>query len=320
MKKLVVRFFEAGILSLTILLLTGCPPTTGPENPNEGEGETPFEGEGEVGPGYAEGYQEGFFTDSKYWEGYDDSYDTEPPDGPILYSGSEIPYIEDETYEAGYNDGLWYAYNDGYFVSYDYGFTIGFSEGYDVTFNDGWYDFLMVDEHPEYSDGSFLDGYMDGFSEGSVFGAYDYKTGLSFDWEDAMWDYRSGTDLYLEEVGFGTGQYGNVFLYEYGVDPATYFEKSETNSGRKTFGAVRIPRNADAAKAVVSPRASVEKALKALKQDGSEEHAVSYRALSNTASTELNVRPESSPRLQGYTLTLPDTWLERIERYRAERQ
>jgi len=129
-----------------------------------------------------------------------------------------------------------------------------------------------------------------------------------------------GTDLYLEEVGFGTGEYGNVFLYEYGVDPATYFEKSETNSVRKAFGAVRIPRNADAAKAIVSPRVSVEKAMQTLKQDGSDEHSVSYRALSTAASNELNVRPQSSPRLQGYTLTLPDSWLERIERYRAERQ
>ena len=297
MRKYMMKFFGVSVLSLTALFLSGCPITTDTD--------------------YDSGFDEGFYTDSKYWEGYDDSYETEPPDGPILYSGSEIPYIEEETYDAGYYDGLWYAYNDGYFVSYDYGFTIGFSEGYDVAFNDTWYNFLMADEHPEYSDGSFLDGYMDGFSEGSVFGAYDYKTGLSFDWEDAMWDYREGTDLYLEEVGFGTGEYGNVFLYEYGVDPATYFEKSETSSGRKTFGAVRLGRSTDKA---LSQRVSVAKAMKELKQAEGEEHAISYRAFTQDASTALNVRPQFSPRLNDYTLTLPDTWLERIERYRAERQ
>ena len=85
------------VFSMCMLLLVGCPP--GPENPGEGEGE-PVEGEyieGEVGPGYSEGYEEGFSDDVKYWEGYADSYETDPPDGPILYSGSEIPYLEDET-------------------------------------------------------------------------------------------------------------------------------------------------------------------------------------------------------------------------------
>lgn len=299
MKRITQGLIRTSVLSVTTLLLAGCPILTGSD--------------------YDTGFEEGFATDSKYWEGYDDSYETEPPDGPILYSGSEIPYIEDETYEAGYYDGLWYAYNDGYFVSYDYGFTVGFSEGYDVAFFEGWLDFLLNDAHPEYYDGSFIDGYNDGFSEGSVFGAYDYKTGLAFDWEDAMWDYRGGTDLYLDEVGFGTGQYGTVVLYEYGVDPVTYFEKSESAPKRTGNATVRMPRKTDVDKATVSPRASVAKAMTALKQETTDEHAVSYRALIDSVTAELNVRPEFSPRFSGRSLTLPDTWLERIERYRAER-
>lgn len=300
---------RVGIVAITVPLLAGCPP--GPENPGEGEGEP--------GPGYNEGYDEGFYTDSKYWEGYDDSYDTDPPDGPILYSGGEIPYVEGETYEAGYYDGLWYAYHDGYFVSYDYGFTIGFSEGYDIGFNPDWYDFLMGDVHPEYYDGSFMDGYQDGFSEGSIFGAWDYKEVLVFDWEDAMWDYRSGTDLYIDEVGFGTGDYGTVYLYEYGVDPNTYFQKAGAAAARTGSGKVRQPRKADAGKANVSLRVSVEKAMTQVKQGETSAHAISYRALTEAVSAELNIRPQFSPRSYEWELTLPDTWFERIQRYRAER-
>jgi len=125
--------------------------------------------------------------------------------------------IEEETYDAGYYDGLWYAYNDGYFVSYDYGFTIGFSEGYDIGFSEFWYDFLVNDSHPEYYEGSFMDGYQDDFSKGSVFGARGYDVDFPFDWEGAMWDYRSGTDIFIEELFFGTGGGGitgrSVFFF-----------------------------------------------------------------------------------------------------------
>jgi len=292
---------KIGAFSMTLLLLVGCPPTNSADD-------------------YNAGYEEGYATDSKYWEGYADSYDTDPPDGIILYSASEIPYIEEETYDAGYYDGLWYAYNDGYFVSYDYGFTIGFSEGYDIGFSEFWYDFLINDSHPEYYDGSFMDGYQDGFSEGSVFGAWDYKEGLAFDWEDAMWDYRSGTDLYLEEVAFGTGEYGDVYLYEYGVDPNTGEKEAESIALRIGFGKVRQCRKADAGKVTVSSRIPVQKFQKPLKQTEPTAGDISYRTLTKTVRTQLNIRPEYSPRFSGRSIALTDTWLERIERYLAERQ
>ena len=111
-------------------------------------------------------------------------------------------------YDAGYWDGVWYAYNDGYFVCYDYAFTIGFSEGYDLAYRGDWFDFIAGDAHPEYLDGSFEDGYNDGFTEGTVFGATDYRLGLPLDWLDAMWDYRDGTDVYIEELETGTGAWG----------------------------------------------------------------------------------------------------------------
>lgn len=295
----------AGMLGLVLVtvLLSGCPFL-----PEEENGD------------YDLGYEEGFASDPKYWEGYEDSYYTDPPDGPILYSGSEIPYIEEETYDAGYYDGLWYAYNDGYFVSYDFGFTIGFSEGYDIAYNDFWYDFLMSDAHPEYLDGSFMDGYMDGFSEGSVFGAYDYTEGLTFDWEDAMWDYRSGTDLYIEEVGFGTGEYGVVELYEYGVDPNDYYAKALSATRRTPAGKIRVPRKSDEGKSLVSRRTPAAKSLEVLKQDKAVDDEILYRPLTSAVRTELNQLPAYSPRSSEYALLLEDTWLERIERYLAERQ
>ena len=270
--------------------------------------------------GYDYGYEQGFFTDSKYWEGYADSYDTEPPDGPILYSGSEIPQLDDDSYDAGYYDGLWYAYSDGYYVSYDYGFTIGFSEGYDIGFSEFWYDFLIDDVHPEFLDGSFMDGYQDGFSEGSIFGASDYEAGFDFDWEDAMWDYRAGKDLYIEAVGFGTGEYGDVYLYEWGVDPNTYYEKADAAARRVRYRTTRQLRKAAAGRDVVSPRVSVDKGAQPLKQSETKEDGISYRPLTDAVRAQLDVRPQYSPRFNGRSLLLPDTWLERIERYRAERQ
>ena len=277
--------------SMTVFLITGCPPTNSAVE-------------------YDSGYAEGFFTDSKYWEGYADSYDTEPPDGPILYSGTEIPQLEEETYDAGYYDGLWYAYNDGYYVSYDYGFTIGFSEGYDIGFSELWYDFLINDVHPEFEDGSFMDGYQDGFSEGSIFGASDYDAGLAFDWEDAMWDYRSGTDLYIEEVGFGTGEYGDVYLYEYGVDPNALYEKTGADAREVCYRTeYRLCKAA-------ASRVAVETGRHLLKQSDE----ISYRPLTDAVRAQLNMRPEFSPRFGGRSLLLPDTWLERIERYRAQMQ
>jgi hypothetical protein len=167
---------------------------------------------------YDQGFSDGFLEDDWYWTGFYDSYDTIDL-GPIYYQGSEITYVEEPLYDADYWEGVWYAYNDGYFVDYDYAFTIGFSEGYDAAYAIDYLAFLAADEHLECDDGGWTDGYNDGFSEGRVFGANDYEMGLPLDWLDAQLDYRSGTDLYFEEVGFGTGLYGPVYLYEYGTDP-----------------------------------------------------------------------------------------------------
>src|SRR5690606_33914571 len=112
-------------------------------------------------------------------------------------------------------------YNDGYFTSYRYAFIIGWSEGYDAAFYPDYLAFLALDQHTENLNGGWGDGYNDGFSEGRVFGAYDYEAGLAFDWEDALLDYEDGVDLYFEEVDVGTGALGPVFLYEYGTDPLT---------------------------------------------------------------------------------------------------
>jgi len=288
------------VFSMTVFLITGCPPTNSADE-------------------YDSGYAEGFFTDAKYWEGYADSYDTAPPDGPILYTGSEIPQLEELTYDAGYYDGLWYAYNDGYYVSYDYGFTIGFSEGYDIGFSEFWYDFLINDVHPEFQDGSFMDGYQDGFSEGSIFGASDYDAGLAFDWEDAMWDYRSGTDLYIEAVGFGTGAYGDVIPYEYGVDPNALNQKTKALRQvchRRGYRSHKVVTEKD----TVNSRSLVEKSVQSLKQSGTAQNEITYRPLTETVRAQLDMRPQFSPRFGGRSLLLPDTWLERIERYRTEMQ
>ncbi|HPO13989.1 MAG TPA: PASTA domain-containing protein [Candidatus Hydrogenedentes bacterium] len=243
---------------------------------------------------YDAGFADGFAEDDEYWQGYDDSYDT-VNGGTIYYSGGEIPYIEELTYEAGYWDGVWQAYNDGYFVAYDYAFTIGFSEGYDVGYSILWPVFFAGDTHPEYLDGGFSDGYNDGFTEGSVFGAYDYENGIPYDWLGAMMDYRSPIDLCVDD--YCTGEYGPVTLYEYGTDPNDLVKKSTPRTPRASMHAPFAIRKSDSAKA--------------------DTPAISYRALIQSVKNELSIKPAKSPR-SDRTISLTTTWLQRVEDYRDQ--
>lgn len=246
-------------------------------------------------PEYAVGFGEGFLQDDWYWAGFDDSYDT-VDFGPLYYQGSTIPEYSEPAYDAGYWDGIWYAYNDGYFVEYDYAFTIGFSEGYDAAYASDYLTFLADDVHVEYLDGGWSDGYNDGFSEGRVFGANDYEMGLSFDWLDALLDYRSGTDLYFEEVGVGTGVWGPVYLYEYGVDPATLVKKAPPHAGALGRGR--------------SIRATAEDGLKTT----FEPPELSYRSFTGDPPALYRTTPATSPR-EDRALTLTTSRIDRIDAY-----
>ena len=239
---------------------------------------------------YDAGFADGFARDDYYWQGYDDSYDTIDA-GPIYYTGGDIPAPVSPPYDAGYYDGLWYAYNDGYFVEYDYAFTIGFSEGYDLGHNSLWPVFLAADHHVEYLDGGFSDGYNDGFSEGRVFGAYDFDHSIAFDWLGAMMDYRSGVDVSVG--GYETGDGGVVDLYIYGTDPNTLV-KSKRGASDKLGMTVRY----------LGPEKSVP--------------ALSYRSLPTAEQTKFDVTPTQSSRYTGRNLTLLSSWLDRVNAYQAE--
>lgn len=269
------------LLAAVALLGPGCPYVTLPDPV------TPSSGDYE----YDKGFDEGFMEDDWYWQGFDDSYDT-VDGGPIYYQGSTIAYVESPPYEAGYWDGVWYAYNDGYFVCYDYAFSIGFSEGYDCAYAGDYLAFLASDEHVEWYDGGWSDGYNDGFSEGRVFGANDYETSLAFDWLDALLDYREGTDLYFEEIDVGTGLYGPVYLYEYGTDPAVEKALSKLRPSR---GAAPSIRKGVVAKAGDPP-------------------PLSYRALPADVRDAFDKQPETSAR-SDRKLKLKTTWLERVNAY-----
>lgn len=268
------RFYGIALLSALVFAGTGCPV---------------------VSDEYQLGFDVGFLRDDYYWTGYADSYDTLEYD-PVYYSGSEIPYVEDPPYDAGYWDGVWYAYNDGYFVCYDYAFTIGFSEGYDAAFFKDYLDFLASDEHIENDNGGWGDGYNDGFSEGRVFGAADYEADWDPDWLDALEDYRSGTDLCFDEVGVCTGDSGPVILYEYGWDPL---------SGTKS---ANLRNNPDRSVTPSIRRGTIQKAF--------EPPAISYRTLTTEAQNDLNVKPTTTPR-SARPLTLSTTWLQRVNQYLA---
>lgn len=243
---------------------------------------------GTGGTAYDRGYDDGFAVDGEYFRGYDESWLTRDA-GPILYSGDEIPFINDDTYEAGYWDGVFAAYNDGYFVAYRYAFIIGFSEGYDAAFFADYLDFLDSDTHIEFLDGGFSDGYNDGFSEGRVFGAFDYEAGLEFDWLDAFLDWQDGLDLYFEEVDVSTGDAGPVELYEYGTDP------------HDLKSAIARPlRNIMRMRGAVSNKQAIEFA----------------RPLTLEQEAELEVSPASADR-SPRALRLDTTWLERIDAFNA---
>ncbi len=255
-----------------------------------------------VPPGTVEyelGFWDGFLQDDYYWDGYDDSYDT-IDFGPILYSGSSIPLVEEPPFDSGYYDGLWFAYNDGYFTSYRYAFIIGFSEGYDNAYWGDYLDFLATDLHTEYLDGGWSDGYSDGFSEGRVFGAADYEAGFNFDWLDALWDYESGTDLYFEEVDVGTGLFGPVFLYEYGTDPNTFAKTAlAERPGLRSFTpAIR--------------HAAGEKEINLDDDD-------LYRPLNEQAQQNLDVEPAISLRSEERPIRLGTSWLQRVLSYTASK-
>ncbi len=262
-------------LPLVIIVFSGCPIIV-----DEAE--------------YERGFNDGFAQDDYYWTGFFDSYDT-VNGGTIYYQGDKIPQVESPPYDAGYYDGLWFAYNDGYFVEYDYAFTIGFSEGYDCAYQPGWQTFLTVDKHVEWLDGGFSDGYNDGFSEGRIFGAYDYVNRLPFDWLDAMLDYRSGTDLVM--AGISTGDKGPVILYEWGTDPKTLVKSKKNVEG--TGRSIRFAINAKSSIAKFSPP------------------DISYRTMIPDAEKEFQTKPTNSPRYSSKPLTLTSTWLERINQYRS---
>jgi hypothetical protein len=221
-----VRWGLIPVALLGGLLLTGCPTAE-----------------------YDLGYAAGFAEDDWYYEGYYDSQDT-LGSGPIFYEGDEIPNPASPEYERGYWDGVWAAYNDGYFDAYEDAFEEGFRDGYEAAWFDDYEDFLLNDVHVEFGTGGYDDGYNDGFSEGRVFGAYDWIDEFGPDWEDALDDYRAGTDLCIEigSVDICTGDDGPVVLYEYGTNPALKsaarrLERPDAPSIRKPDSAVTSRRS-----------------------------------------------------------------------------
>jgi len=288
---------QVSLLLAVAALCAGCPPLSDDD------------------PEYVRGFAEGFLEDDWYWQGFDDSFDTVDL-GPIYYQGSTIPLVEEPRFDAGYWDGVWYAYNDGYFVAYDYAFTIGFSEGYDTTFAADYPAFFALDEHVEYLDGGWSDGYNDGFSEGRVFGAYDYREDLPFDWLDAMLDYRDyddPLDIYLEEVMVGTGTYGPVILYEYGTDPATLKTRPGQEPRRGNGGASVRPKRPFADGRTGRPDRSIRGGV-AAKADEFELPELSYRPLPEDTQEAFDVVPLTSPR-SDRELQLTTTRLERVNAY-----
>jgi len=277
------RYVFAGVTSgLLIAALAGCP--TVPSVP----------GVPDTSPQFEAGFDEGFAQDDWYWQGFFDSFDTKDFE-PLFYQGDQIPFIDDLSFDAGFYDGTWYAYNDGYFTDYRYAFIVGFSEGYDAAFYPDYLDFLAGDFHVENLNGGWGDGYNDGFSEGRIFGAADFEAGFPFDWLDALRDFEQGTDLFFEELDLGTGEFGPVILYEYGVNPFT-LKSGEVKSN--------------------NPRKPRPGGVPAIRGDGVKgvDDTDIFRPIVDEAAQELNVLPTNIDRNPS-EVRFETTRLDRIEVY-----
>ena len=248
---------------------------------------------------YDFGYEAGFADNAEYFLGYDDSFDNDS-NGPSLYQGDLIPFLDEITYDAGFWDGQFEAYNDGYFVAYRFAFIIGFSEGYDNAYWADYLDFLANDLHVELLHAGFRDGYNDGFSEGRIFGAYDYEAFWSFDWLNAFLDWESGTDLYFSEVDKGTGAFGPVILYEWGQNPFT-LSLGVSQARSNISSANRMRMISSAGTRAVGPVSTI---------DAAREFTLAQEAL-------LNVTPGTTSRTNR-PLTLTTTWRERIDSYQQQ--
>lgn len=227
-KRLSWRLAKIVCLASVVFATTGCP---------------------DLAP-YEQGFEEGLAQDDWFFFGFDDSWLT-LGDGPILYSGGDIPLIEELTFDAGFNDGIWTTYNDGYFEAYRSAILIGFQDGYNRAFQPDYLEFLTTDEHVEFLHGGYSDGYNDGFSEGRVFGAWDISDDpplIEGDWQLAYSDWLHGEDLFFEDIEVGTGDSGPVIFYEWGTDPNTFSKRDlpstrrngAKHSLRKSGGEVRV--------------------------------------------------------------------------------
>jgi hypothetical protein len=123
--------------------------------------------------------------------------------------------------------------------------------------------------------------------------------------------------LYIEELDLGTGEYGPVYLYEYGVDPAIYYEKSSLPSGTSL---IRRPRGATAPERASSPRSAFAVPGATLEKSSDTSPEISYRDLTAEARAELSVSPTYSNRESERALNLKDRWLDRVNAYRESRE
>jgi hypothetical protein len=187
---------------------------------------------------YDLGFTVGFADDTKYGEGFEDSIEVDEENEEIRYMGHLLPFLEDDSYEAGLYDGQWEAYNDGYFDAYLEAFDTGFADGYLAAYAPDWEDFLLNDVHLEWEDGSYRDGYNDGYSEGRILGADDFAVGFPSDPDDALAFYTEGNDIYIDALDLGTGEYGPVILYEWGSTPAALNVVKATQPQRKSVSAM----------------------------------------------------------------------------------
>lgn len=263
-------------LALILIFATGCPVV--PESEAQ----------------YDAGFLQGFADDDEYWAGYFDGFDTLDIE-PIFYTGHQIPELSGLTFDAGFYDGIWYAYNDGYFTDYRFAFVIGFSEGYDNGYWPDHLDFLANDVHPEFLNGGWIDGYHDGFTQGRVFGAFDFRNGIDFVWLDALLDYEAGVDV---SVGpFVTGDASPAEFYEYGTNP---------------FDLIKSERPKSAAAGHVAPSLRGAGARKIIDPNT----LSSLRPLTQQARDELQIVFDTSLR-SDRELLLTSTYIQRIDRYIA---
>ena len=116
-------------------------------------------------------------------------------------------------------------------------------------------------------------------------------------------------------MGFGTGEWGDVYLYEWGTDPNEFYKSAK--GMKKSDLTRRISQPGAEGRSIRAKRNIQKSSVNASKVTSKEFEVpvISYRELSNNVKNSMERRAFYDDRRQGQTSRLTTTRAERILKY-----